>query len=237
MSTKFKLSVSSPCSEKFENFQKTEVGGFCNSCSKEVTDFTSMNDQEIIEYFTNQNGKTCGRFTDSQLKLYENFMANGHKSSPAMLSIFGLTLMSLLTTSPSIAQEKKPLIEVTSNTNKVNLKPVNQTYGKGKLVKGIVTDIDGTLPGVSILLKGTTIGTETDFDGKFTFPKPLKKGDILVFSYLGYKTQEVTVKGENIEIELKMEPSACIVMGEVKVEKLHKSNRSVWKRVRKKKSK
>ena len=61
-------------------------------------------------------------------------------------------------------------------------------------IKGTVTDAlsNASLPGVDIIIKGTTRGTSTDFDGNFTLEN-VNKGDVLVFSYLGFKTQEVTV--------------------------------------------
>jgi len=58
-------------------------------------------------------------------------------------------------------------------------------------VSGVLEDPDGPLPGVSVLIKGTTRGTDTDFDGKYSIR--CKVGDVLVFSYLGYRTREVTV--------------------------------------------
>lgn len=50
------ISVKQPCSENFANFKRTERGGFCNSCQKEVVDFTKLSDLEIVEHFTKENG-------------------------------------------------------------------------------------------------------------------------------------------------------------------------------------
>lgn len=74
-------------------------------------------------------------------------------------------------------------------------------YAQEKNISGTVSDDTGTLPGVSVLVKGTTVGSETDFDGKYTIKA--KVGDILVFSYLGYKTIERTV-GDANTINVKM---------------------------------
>ncbi len=70
-------------------------------------------------------------------------------------------------------------------------------------VKGVVKDAatGETLPGVSVVIKGTSIGTETDFDGVYQLRK-VKKGSILVFSYLGMQTKEVTVDKEVIDVSL-----------------------------------
>ena len=67
---------------------------------------------------------------------------------------------------------------------------------KDGTVKGIVTDFTGTtLPGVSIIVKGTTTGTQTDFDGKFEIEA--KNDKVLVFSYVGMKTLEHKVDKNN----------------------------------------
>jgi TonB-dependent starch-binding outer membrane protein SusC len=63
-------------------------------------------------------------------------------------------------------------------------------------VKGTVTDESGIpLPGVSIIVKNTTKGTATDFDGNYAID--VKSNDVLVFSFLGYKTQEIAVNGKS----------------------------------------
>ncbi|GAA4800661.1 TonB-dependent receptor [Litoribaculum gwangyangense] len=68
-------------------------------------------------------------------------------------------------------------------------------------VSGTVTDESGPLPGVSVIVKGTTIGTTTDFDGKYSINA--NNGDILVFSYVGYDTQQITVTSKTINVLLK----------------------------------
>ncbi|MFV0247992.1 MAG: TonB-dependent receptor [Tenacibaculum sp.] len=69
-------------------------------------------------------------------------------------------------------------------------------------VSGIVYDNQSNpLPGVSVLLKGTKIGTITDIDGKYYIKASL--GDILVFSYIGFETQQKTVKSTTLNISLK----------------------------------
>lgn len=63
------------------------------------------------------------------------------------------------------------------------------------VITGVVSDADGPLPGVNIVAKGTSAGAQTDFDG--TYSITLKEGvTTLVFSYVGYKTQEVDVSNK-----------------------------------------
>jgi len=71
-------------------------------------------------------------------------------------------------------------------------------------VKGVVKEkASGEyLPGVSVVVKGTTRGAETDFDGNFTIEK-VKMGDTLVFRYLGYADKEVVINANfNLTVEL-----------------------------------
>ena len=63
-------------------------------------------------------------------------------------------------------------------------------------VSGTVSDAGGPLPGASILVKGTTNGAQTDFDGKFII-KNIGPNAVLVFSYIGLKSQEVSVEGKS----------------------------------------
>ncbi|MGB3607083.1 carboxypeptidase-like regulatory domain-containing protein, partial [Psychroserpens sp.] len=64
-------------------------------------------------------------------------------------------------------------------------------------VSGTVTDEANAipLPGVNILIKGTTTGASTDFDGNYSIQA--SQGDILVFSYLGYSAKEITFTGQS----------------------------------------
>lgn len=72
------------------------------------------------------------------------------------------------------------------------------------LVRGQVTDSKGeTLPGVSIKIKGTTIGAVTDLDGRYTINVP-DNNSVLVFIYIGYVTQEVVVNDRTL-INVKLE--------------------------------
>ena len=65
---KFQLSIPEPCSEKWEEMKTTSCGAFCNSCQKEVVDFTRMSDRQIISFFSEPvTGHICGRFLDEQL--------------------------------------------------------------------------------------------------------------------------------------------------------------------------
>ena len=71
-------------------------------------------------------------------------------------------------------------------------------------VKGVVKEKTSgdPLPGVGIIIKGTQKGAETDFNGNFNLPN-VKKGDVLLFRYLGYTNKEITIASNfNLVVEL-----------------------------------
>lgn len=75
---------------------------------------------------------------------------------------------------------------------------ITSAYAQEVNLSGTVTSAEDTLPlpGVNVLVKGTTRGTSTDFDGKYTLTANV--GDVLEFSSLGLKTQTVTVGSQTI---------------------------------------
>lgn len=74
-------------------------------------------------------------------------------------------------------------------------------------ITGTVTDDNGMpLPGVNVLVQGTTEGTQTDFDGNYSIEAA--QGEVLVFSYLGMRTVEYTVAQSNT-IDVILEPDAA----------------------------
>ena len=68
------------------------------------------------------------------------------------------------------------------------------------MVTGTVVDADGPLIGASVLVKGTTRGTITDFDGKYSIEANI--GDELEFSYMGYSAQTIPVTSNTIDVTM-----------------------------------
>ncbi|WP_405326793.1 SusC/RagA family TonB-linked outer membrane protein [Leeuwenhoekiella sp. LLG6367-2.1] len=67
-----------------------------------------------------------------------------------------------------------------------------------KITGTVTIAADGMpLPGVTVLVKGTTTGTTTDFDGKYEL-NTTSENDVLIFSYVGMKTVEITVNGKSV---------------------------------------
>ena len=73
---------------------------------------------------------------------------------------------------------------------------VQLTFAQEKTISGTISDNSGLpLPGATVLIKGTSSGTSSDFDGKYSIKA--NQGATLVFSFVGYATQEVVVGTSN----------------------------------------
>ena len=85
---------------------------------------------------------------------------------------------------------------------------VQITFAQEKTVTGVITDQDGLpLPGANVVVKGTANGTQTDFDGNYAIQA--NTGDILVYSFVGQKTEERTVGASNaIDVSLQQDAQA-----------------------------
>ena len=68
-------------------------------------------------------------------------------------------------------------------------------------VSGLITDSSGTpLPGVNVIIQGTNVGVSSDFDGNYQIN--VDNGQVLVFSYIGYDSVELTVNGTNQDVKM-----------------------------------
>lgn len=83
----------------------------------------------------------------------------------------------------------------------------SECFAQGGALTGVVvSQSDGLpLPGVNVVVKGTTVGTITDMDGKYSLQA--ENGSTIVFSFLGFKNQEVVFSGAPINVSLEEEAS------------------------------
>ena len=309
------IRIAKPCHEDWNKMTQTEKGKFCKVCTKEVFDFTKINDEELVKKVDN-NENLCGRFKSSQLNrkmileqksglslapLAASFLlsftllvSNKVKSTPkknytslniGSLYHNGLEKSQIITTGKIIDKNGKPLSNVeimvkesgksevsglrgdfkifsacdgtliikkkgfitqeleldrksrnytiTLETEIIEVFPATigkiaidqnserkrDTLSEKKkdslkvIVKGTITDEERIpLPGVNIIIKGTSLGTQTDFDGNYSIETG--KNQILVFSYIGFKTEEITTPTNNNKIDVQMVMTEEL-MGEV----------------------
>ncbi|MFD2726290.1 carboxypeptidase-like regulatory domain-containing protein [Hyunsoonleella rubra] len=203
MKTHFSISINNPCTERFSQFKQTSTGGFCNSCQKEVIDFRRMSDEQILNYLELKQGNTCGHFKSSQIN-----RAMKTSNTPKFLKVAAIAIFSLFSLNSIQAQDK-------SNTKTEQV--------QRDLLSGVIQDESGPLAGASIVLKGTKIGVTADFEGKFQFPKALKKGDILVVSYIGYEPQNIEITEHQKFLKVQLTGDDIDLLGAVQTNKIYNS--------------
>ena len=98
---------------------------------------------------------------------------------------------------------------------------------QGVQITGTVTSAEdgGGLPGVSVVVKGTQLGAITDADGRYSLSVP-NNSSVLVFSFIGYASQEVLVDGKttiNLALEANMETLGEVVVTALGIEREERS--------------
>lgn len=210
MSTKIQISIPKPCHENWEDMTTVEKGRFCSSCQKEVIDFSKASDSQIIDsLYSNKN--LCGRFSSNQLNRSLNKTTTSQSKWIALATLTGfLSLASHKTT----AQEKPIIVQTITKSDSIKI--TKDSIKNSKIIKGTVSDIDGPIVGASVVIKGTTKGKTTDFDGKFEIEAQL--GDKIEISYVGTSTSFIVGTNNDYDITLMTDElqGDVIVIGMVK---------------------
>ena len=223
----------------------TSQGKYCDKCAKQVIDFSTMTDQQILNYIQKKEGRMCGRLTTQQInrKLISNqptsrfsgflkFLVSGILLSQAELAA-GQT--HVVYRYEKQFHEDDGIHPAKPDTIDQPV-PIDTTKNQ---IHGIV--IDGTT-GEPLIFANVDIikpltGTQTDFDGRFTLPVPdnWKEDSIKIeVSYTGYPTREILVpinsKSIQQPITLKMDPG--YELGSVGMVVVRYPWWKFWKRIR-----
>ncbi len=233
------LSIPQACSENWNSFTPRGQGGFCTSCNKTVIDFTNMNDEEIFGYFTTNATQTCGRFRPQQLKAYQQQVLPKIRPGLTLLKAGVLSLLFVFVSKQGSANLPPAKTNTEIHYQGKQFNESTPIIADNYTIRGVVTDPYDNQPvaGVNILLKGTNVGVTTDINGQFEFPQKLKEGDVLIFSFIGYDTQQYRViKTDSQVLEVKITLEYVHLMGEVVVNSAYTEPTSDivrwWKKVK-----
>ncbi|UCS92012.1 TonB-dependent receptor [Echinicola marina] len=155
------------------------------------------NQQELYSIFEEIERKTGYAFAYEKQRL--------GNVPPQDLSVQNGTLLSALEELSRNAKLRFKSINNTIHVSKQEEEVMVENVVFDKTVKGVVTSaVDGmAIPGATVSIKGTTTGTATDIDGAFSITVPDEES-ILIFSFVGYKPQEIRVGNQSI-IEVALE--------------------------------
>ncbi len=192
------LQVPVPCHENWNNMTRESQGRFCMSCQKTVVDFTAMTDYDLIQYFKNLKGNTCGRFTQDQLNT--KYTLESKRRLKWFKYFVHILIPPLLISARSYAQGMVKKNVTSCVTPMVKKEKVRITMGKPAFIQpsseisGMVTNERGeALAGASIFIKGTEEGLSTDGNGHFILSTKHDFPLMLSVSYVGYGPLELTI--------------------------------------------
>jgi len=174
------LSIPEPCHEDWQNMNPTEQGRFCNACAKQVVDFSTMSDREVLNYFaTIKNEKVCGRAYPDQLERAITMPKDPKKRLFWHWNYITMLFLFLV----KRIQQKRRLGKIAISSSKLDsvkkLDANSEIRNDYDVVNGKVKDVNGSpVPFASIRVKGESSGVAADANGVFTI-KGDKKRSIL----------------------------------------------------------
>ena len=187
------ISIPEPCHENWQAMTIVEKGKFCDSCQKNVFDFTKATDRQIIEAY-HKNNKLCGRFLKTQLN--RDLVAPKEKGSIWFATTS--TLFSLLAFGNSEVEAQETHKTEQTETKHLLGKPAQQQEEQTKGVReitGIVSYGYDLMPGINIVVKRSKRRATTNIDGKYSIKA--KEGETLIFSFMGLEDKKIIIGKEN----------------------------------------
>lgn len=123
---------------------------------------------------------TCPK-CEAELRYLEQELENRRRAGK-LITLAGLSTTLLLGT----AAAQVPAAATMNDTI-----AVMQNEEEEWIVSGVVSDVDGELPGANIIIKGTDVGCISDLDGRYSLK--VKENQTLLFSYIGFESQEIHI--------------------------------------------
>jgi hypothetical protein len=192
------LSIPRPCSQHWEGMPVNETGRFCDSCNKSVIDFTHFSDQQLADFFKKAKGNVCGKLRNDQLNksLHPLQQTNSHSIPKFLIS----AALAIGLGNNAYSKEKlvHPTILQAAMDGENEAAENNPIAGSDstRIISATVIDqaTKETIPGVTVLIEGTTITTSTNINGFFQLDisSHLYADTIkLIISSIGYTTKIV----------------------------------------------
>lgn len=231
----FNFSIKTPCSQSFKNFKKTDKGGFCKTCNKEVIDFRNFTDKELEDFFKNENKKICGLLLNNQISRYSDqvFETNDVKKHH-FKTIFGFSILTLFSFNHTYSQKsEKDSIGIEVKKTEKPSKITN--IANQKITQAVIYNRNGPLPGVGIVVKNKDLKTITDNNGRFSFHQKLNKNDVLIISYIGHITRELKIS-DILENKIMLQEytgnQGFTTLGEINIKKVYHSKTTFFQKIK-----
>ncbi len=190
MPRKLTITVPKPCHENWEQMTPVERGRFCASCTKVVTDYSLMSDEELVKALRKKTENTCGNFREDQL----DRVLRGATKRPFAWKYFWQVLLPAFFFSKEASTQSsiKPATEWSQHrgAKKARLYSRDQIAAAGSIIiNGVITDsLSGHgIPGASIGIEGIGTVGFSDSTGAFSIAFPTLPAGLLHISSTGYQ--------------------------------------------------
>lgn len=214
MKKAIQITIPEPCHENWNKMTSTQKGRHCTSCEKEVTDYTKMNDEQLVKTLTKQP-EGCGRFKKSQL---DREVKLERKSTQA-LAPYAASLLIPISFLGSLQNKANAQENKTEKTfNSIGVGKYSNPISKEVTTTGIITNVKGNpLEEVKISIVHDEEFVLTDAKGSFTITAQSKQ--TLQFQKEGFKTFYFRVTENSICTAIQLEEGKDtyepIILGEI----------------------
>jgi hypothetical protein len=222
----YKLKIDKPCSEDWNSMTSTGTGKFCSHCAKNVVDFASMSDNEILKFIKQSSGNLCGRLTSQQSDRVIKYIPEQPERRRIHAFLAGV-FMSLGIGNLSAQQSDK--VEVPVQVSDTFYKKADKPEPKDipahnpkRLLHGIISDVNTgeSLFGATVSIKEGLVGSWADSAGEYSFSIPDSiRGDSITIEvfHLGYERKifQIGLSELPLRKDFQLEPRDLMVKGEI----------------------
>ena len=187
------------CDQAWSAMEAIPGGRLCQRCCKRIVDFTRMSNAAIAQMHMESMEPVCGMYRVEQLRspLVQGRSHTGWRRHPARFSLVSLLLLEpLVSTAQEVPVEQVVLKEEEHAEHGVTVPDAAAATGS-VVLRGRVTEGGEPVPFVTVFVKGTPLGTTTDFEGRFALDVTelghVEQQVVLVMQYIGYTTMEQEV--------------------------------------------
>jgi hypothetical protein len=196
----YTFKIDKPCSESWDKMTATEKGKFCQSCEKEVVDFSSLSDEEMIRVIEKSKGNICGRAKKTQLDRKIQIPSNVHRPYPVNAILAGLVVLTLLPACHDEIAEDLTTISISQPDKKDKLSLI-MLDDSMIVMRGKVLTYISHLPVSDALVSvvGTSYTTKVDQEGRFAISLPYTLLESSMSISIRSKINEETILDVSVE--------------------------------------
>ncbi len=212
---KNRLEIPNSCNQDWNKMSTLEQNRFCSKCQKEIFDFTSSSNSDILKIL-GKNDKVCGRLYQSQLN--QNLLKDKkHFYVAKIIAIVGLGSI-LGISEPVQGKTYQNKVEYQQKSHWKSFSIRNQEKDSITIKGSVVDSLGKPLEGINVIFKNSNIGVATDEKGYYSIDIPeskMNKKNYLTFSFVGYKMVDQRFYKETRYLNVEMKEDRTVLIGEI----------------------